>query len=127
MTDAFNRRYPPLASWSQSIDATFYAPPEPMTPSDRERCLIAMLTCTGAALPLGIHMYWGLMEGLSLNEIASIAALAAVYAGVPKLVTGFAVMEIVAKTLRDLGEGDALGPAQVVAALVTQLPAHRGS
>lgn len=121
MLDAFVERHRPLTQWCLAIDSTFYAESTPMSAANRERCLIAMLACTGASVPLGIHMYWGLMEGLSSEEIYTIVSLAGCYGGVPRLVTSFAVIDVVSDVLRTL-EGP-LDPGRVLTALVPALAA----
>lgn len=126
MSDAFIRRYPPLADWCRGIDSTFYAGSTPMAPANRERCLVAMLACLGASVPLGIHIYWGLMEGLSLDEMTAIVSLAGCYGGVPRLVTSFAVMEVVGSTLQALDEQGPMDPERVLDALVPALSARAG-
>jgi alkylhydroperoxidase/carboxymuconolactone decarboxylase family protein YurZ len=68
-------------------------------PKDRERCLIAVLASRDAGLNLALHIYLGLMEGLTPQEIADVIFLSGVYAGVDRISDGLAA-EL--KTLRVL-------------------------
>ena len=48
---------------------------------DRERCLIALLASEGTDFTLAVHLYWGLMEGLSPADIAATLLLVGTYQG----------------------------------------------
>jgi alkylhydroperoxidase/carboxymuconolactone decarboxylase family protein YurZ len=61
-----------------------------MQPKDRERCLIAVLASRDAGLNLAIHIYVGLMEGLSPQEIADVIFLGGIYTGVDRISDGLA-------------------------------------
>lgn len=79
-----------------------------LEPRDRERCLIAIFTShdqEGYAMP--IHIYWGLMVGLSVREIADTVALAGGYGGLPVFING---MDRLASVLAFLAE--AAGPTK---------------
>jgi len=64
--------------------------------------LIAVLTNTGPQLSLAIHVYWGLMEGLTVDEICHTAGLAASYGGVPRLALSLPVIDRVLSQLEQL-------------------------
>jgi alkylhydroperoxidase/carboxymuconolactone decarboxylase family protein YurZ len=85
--------YPPLSSWGDEVSATFYDRPGPLTAKDRERCIVGLVTMLGATLPLAIHVYWGLMEGLSVEEICHTIGLSACYGGLPKASHGLLVVD----------------------------------
>src|SRR5262249_2383719 len=55
---------------------------------DRERCLIALLAARGESWALAVHVYVGLMEGISPEEIAHIIYLAGIYSGVSNFIGG---------------------------------------
>jgi alkylhydroperoxidase/carboxymuconolactone decarboxylase family protein YurZ len=96
--------YPPLSSWGEEVSATFYDRPGPLTAKDRERCLIALVTLLGATLPLAIHVYWGLMEGLSVEEICHTIGLSACYGGLPKASHGLLVVDRTLTLLNRISE-----------------------
>ena len=73
-----------------------------MTPKDRERCLIAILASRDAGLNLAIHIYLGLMEGLSAPDIAEILFLSGAYTGVDRLSDGLVVEWRTLDVLRQL-------------------------
>src|SRR5262245_5589759 len=59
-----------------------------LSSADRQRCLMALLATRKEAFPLAIHMYIGLMEWVSPDEIKNILFLTGVYMGVPTFVAG---------------------------------------
>src|SRR5262245_47844544 len=82
-------RYAAVNDYVKVISAAFYSGEGQTTPPrDRERCLIAILASRDAGANLAIHIYLGLMEGLSLQEIADIIYLAGIYTGVDRLSDG---------------------------------------
>jgi alkylhydroperoxidase/carboxymuconolactone decarboxylase family protein YurZ len=76
-----------------AIGSAFYGDgADTVAPKDRERCLIAILASRDAGLNLSLHIYLGLMEGLSPREIADIVFLAGIYTGVDRLSDGLAAL-----------------------------------
>lgn len=108
--------YPPLDEWNRSIASTFYGETSPISPRDRERCLVALLSQTGQRLSLAIHVYWGLMEGLNVAEVCHSVGLAACYGGVPRLADGLPVIDRVLQVLQQL-DGD-LGSSTVLRSIL---------
>jgi len=88
------------AGYIDEIRRAFYAGTA-MQPSERERCLIAVLASRDAGLNLAIHIYIGLMEGLSPAEIADIIFLSGIYTGVDRISDGLAAEM---KTLKALAQ-----------------------
>jgi alkylhydroperoxidase/carboxymuconolactone decarboxylase family protein YurZ len=119
MLNAIAVGYPPLLPWNEAIAKTFYDDPEPLSAANRERCLIALLTHTGPQLSLAIHVYWGLMEGLSVAEVCHIVGLAACYGGVPRLALGLPVVERTLRVLSTL-EGAQVDSQSVLLTLVSE-------
>ena len=79
------------ASFIGTIRQAFYDTSQrTMEPKDRERCLIAILASRDAGLNLALHMYVGLMVGLSQQEIADIIFLGGIYTGVDRISDGLA-------------------------------------
>jgi len=77
--------------------------PNSLTVSDRERCLIALLASRGGQFPLAVHLYLGLMEGLSPEEIANILFLTGIYTGQDNLALGLFTLETTLATLKGIG------------------------
>jgi alkylhydroperoxidase/carboxymuconolactone decarboxylase family protein YurZ len=84
--------YPPLEPWVRETSATFFDR-SVLDPCDRERCIIALLTVNGLASSLAIHIYWGLMEGMTIAEVCETIGLVGAYAGVPRVAFGLTVLQ----------------------------------
>lgn len=119
MLRAIGEGYPPLHTWNEAIAKTFYDTAEPLSAANRERCLIALLTQTGPQLSLAIHVYWGLMEGLSAAEVCHIVGLAACYGGVPRLALGLPVVERTLQILSSLPD-ESVDSQSVLLALLAE-------
>ncbi len=79
------------ADFIAAIRKAFYdGSAESMSAKDRERCLIAILASRDAGLNLALHVYCGLMEGLSPQEIADVIFLGGIYTGVDRISDGLA-------------------------------------
>lgn len=115
---AVARVAPQFVAWNQAIAATFYEAQGPLKAVDRERCLIALIVTSGPAISLAMHVYWGLMEGLSIAEITQVIALAGCYGGLPRSMFG---IETAHRTLRALAQIPAEGPFQSVDAVQSML------
>jgi len=90
---------------------------------DRERCLVAVLACHEAALPLAIHIYIALMEGVLPQEIAHILLLAGIYGGVDRLTNGLKTEMAVLTLLKDtVTAGGPFNPTAIVVALSKEFP-----
>ncbi len=82
--------YTDAAPFIDAIGARYYVagpgasgPSSPVAPKDRERTLIGILAAGNRpAFALAVHVYWGLMEGLDVDDIADTLLLAGAYAGV---------------------------------------------
>lgn len=112
--------YPPLGPWAAETAGTFFERPGPLSAKDRERCVIAFLALTGPPMSLGVHVYWGLMEGLGVDEICHVMALAACYGGLPKVAQGLIVVEKLARQLAVIAQTEDCGPRRVLTALVEE-------
>ena len=112
---ALNDAYPGGAGFINGLLDDLYQG-EGLSHLDRERCLIAVLAGRGEALTLGIHIYWGLMEGMSPDEVSHTLLLAGAYQGVPVYATGLLVLRKASAMLKGLAaEGsDAVASAQVL-------------
>jgi alkylhydroperoxidase/carboxymuconolactone decarboxylase family protein YurZ len=76
-------------AWINPIGDYFFEPDRVAFPTSapiRERCIIAIAAATDPNGPmlLPLHVFWGLMEGLTPHEIADVIAVAGVYAGLQR-------------------------------------------
>jgi hypothetical protein len=114
--------FPPAAGYVHWVIDHLYDPAT-MPPKERERCLIALLAQSDpGSFTLAIHVYWGLMEGLSVTDILTTLALTGAYAGMQRYATGQATTR---RTLATLGKllatPDArLDPGSIVIGLVQE-------
>ena len=124
MASTVARPYSPLSPWNDGIAHTFYAASSPLASVDRERCLIALLTCTGPDLSLAVHVYWGLMEGLSIDEVCHTIGLAASYAGVPRLAYAFPVVSRLFELLERTTQGSKADAREILRAVLEEFAEH---
>lgn len=115
---AIERVAPQLSGWNQSIATTFYGPTSPLAPRERERCLIAVITNIGPGVCLAMHVYWGLMEGIDIDEMIHLVGLAGCYGGLPRATFGMEVIHRVLIALSGLSSDRGFGPASAVGAIV---------
>lgn len=113
--------YPPLGAWNEAIAATFYGGASPLAAVDRERCLIMLLAYTGARFSLGVHVYWGLMEGMAVEEVCHVVGLAATYGGVPSLGNSFPVLHAVLQGLAAAASAERCSSLAIVQQLARDL------
>ena len=122
----FPHVHPPTTEYIAAVMNAFYseappddAEPRPVLPAvDRERCLIAILAGRGADLNFAIHVYMGLMHGLTPEEIANVLFLVGVYTGVDNFAQGLKAELTVLETLAAVAaDGTSLDAAAVLAAL----------
>jgi alkylhydroperoxidase/carboxymuconolactone decarboxylase family protein YurZ len=73
-----------------------------LSEEDRERCTIALLAAQGEKQNLAVHVYMGLMVGISPEEIADVIFLAGIYGGVPAITDGLRVEIDVLEALEKL-------------------------
>ena len=109
--------YPPVAGLVAFAGERFYSDTPPvLTPCDRERCLIAVFSAgRRPAFALAVHVYWGLMEGLTVGEIAEIIVLSALYGGIDVLTDGMRTLGDALKQLAKAAEaGGAAATSQVL-------------
>ncbi|HJQ85716.1 MAG TPA: carboxymuconolactone decarboxylase family protein [Candidatus Binatia bacterium] len=104
------------AKYIHAIRRAFYDTSR-MAPKDRERCLIGILAGRDAGLNFAIHVYVGLMEGLTPDEIADVIFLGGIYTGVDHLSDGLAAAQRTLTVLGRVAKGDCT-ILQVMGALV---------
>ncbi len=128
-TGTVNALHPPIAALTGYIRDEIYAggdTPDPAAPTlsraDRERCLITLLATGAQGMPLAVHFYWGLMEGLSPANVMATLTLVAAYTGLDNFTRAARLFEQTASFLkRHLGAGGSTRPDAVLVALVAEL------
>jgi alkylhydroperoxidase/carboxymuconolactone decarboxylase family protein YurZ len=113
--------YPPLDPWMQQTAATIYERSS-LAPRDRERCIIAVLI-SGGALPtsLAIHFYWGLMEGLSADDVCQTIGIVGAYGGMQRAAFGLAMLQRVLTMLDNSVTNGELGSTAIVGRFIAEL------
>lgn len=96
--------YPPAAPWATYITEAMFQD-EFIDARLRESVIISTLLQQGAIGPLMVHFYWGLMSGLTAQEIASIITLTGTYSGVDNYTTGIRLFSDTLYFLRDWAQG----------------------
>jgi alkylhydroperoxidase/carboxymuconolactone decarboxylase family protein YurZ len=118
----FSVLYPPLDSWVKETSATFFDRSR-LAPRDRERCIIVLLTVNGGLpVSLAIHIYWALMEGLSIDEICQTIGLTGAYGGVQRVAFGMTVLQRTLGVLTSCAKASSTQSATVVSAFIGELP-----
>lgn len=116
--------HPASAPYVEAVIAGFYNPTR-MPPRDRERVLVALLASQSNApsLLLAVHLYWGLMEGLTVADLADTLGLSGVYTGLGHYTAGLKTLRATLDTMVELAsKPDArLEPAVIVATLSSRL------
>ncbi len=84
---------------------------------ERERVLISVLS-DGPDLTLAIHVYWGLMEGLSVQEVCEVILMTAAYRGIPLYSNKIRVVQRVLALLRDLDDQGSSAPGIAVRSII---------
>lgn len=80
--DSLAGPFPEAESWLNGSGGYFFGTDKNMGPSHRELCALSILTSMRASEELVIHVYWGLMVGLSVNQIADAIFLGGHFSGV---------------------------------------------
>lgn len=110
--------YPPIAPLVDSIIETHYRKGV-LSARDRERCLIALFAAQRDELPLAVHIYWGLMEGLSPEEIGATLMLVASYEGINRFAKSGKILRKTLTSLKSLLGASSEAPTS--AAVLTHL------
>jgi alkylhydroperoxidase/carboxymuconolactone decarboxylase family protein YurZ len=86
---------------------------EPFSLSIRERelCLLVLLATHQAQYNLAVHIYLGLMESISTQDISNLLLLAGIYSGVPALATGVRTAALTLRTLEKATTANVREPA----------------
>jgi alkylhydroperoxidase/carboxymuconolactone decarboxylase family protein YurZ len=119
---AFIDAYPPLASWIQATSSLLYAQ-GPISAQQRELCLITLLSYRSPGLALATHVYWGLMEELTPEQVCHAASIAGCYGGFPTLGDAITVIKRTYELLKRLAANEAPQSNMVLAAIVHEFAA----
>lgn len=120
--NAFSDAYPPLGPWTQSAAALLYGE-DPIPPRMRELCLITLLAYRAPGLALATHVYWGLMEGLTAEQVCHAASLAGCYGGFPTLAEAVVVIKRTLLVLQKLAAQSDCGSKAALSAIVLEFAA----
>lgn len=107
---------PGAAPWVTSAGSYFFKNEEHMSPQRRELCIISMTTAMRMPDQLAIHVYWGLMVGLSVEQIGNALFLAGDYGGIACFQTA---LKATSATLVSLQRQATAASASVDAALTS--------
>jgi hypothetical protein len=81
--------------------------PNHLPPKERERVIISLMTAhPTSSMFLAIHLYWGLMEGLSPTEIGWVQLLTGTYEGIDKYSNGIGVLSSTLTAMKKLYDAD---------------------
>ena len=111
---------PQLAGWNQQIGRTFFNTGGSLAPIQRERCLISIIAITGPPVSLCLHIYWGLMEGLSVRDLVDVIGLVGCYGGLPRAAFALETTSRVVAALNKVPANADLSAASVVAFLIRE-------
>lgn len=130
ITNGAKATYGGSAAFLDSIGLRFYVESDRegrMSARDRERTIISALSASrGAGFAQAIHFYWGLMEGLSVEDIAEIVTLVGGYCGVETYTDSMFTLSETLKILSKLSSGEPTR-AQCPSVLITLVGAFRSS
>lgn len=73
---------PGAGPWVTEAGSYFFKDETHMSAKRRELCVLSMLTTMRAPDQLAIHVYWGLMVGLTVDEVCDALFLGGDYAGI---------------------------------------------
>ena len=124
--ESFAAQWPPSRGWAEAQVGLYFALPSGNVPvmkaKERERVVIALLALTEPrAANLAIHVYWALMEGLTVDELYAAVGLAALYGGVQRFNDGANTVTTSLGVLAGL-PGDQLDMGSALAALRAAFP-----
>ncbi len=78
---------PGAGPWVTEAGSYFYKDASHMSPRRRELCVLSMLTTMRLPDQLAIHVYWGLMVGLGVDEVCDALFLGGDYGGIAAYTT----------------------------------------
>ncbi len=122
---AFAQVYPRLAPWGELTGSLFMAS-SPLAPRDRELALIALLSQRAPGLSMSNHIYWGLMEGLTVTQLCEIIGLSGCYCGLPTYTQGMLTLHRTLVVLQRMASTECdRSSTRVLSALVAEFENQR--
>lgn len=121
--------WPDATPLVESVLTGFYLPVKGkktfrMKPAVRERVVLALLANgQGQPYDVAVHMYWGLMEGLTVQEICDTLLLTASYGGVARYTDNFKLLGFTLGLLKKLVATGTTDAGAVVNAISAAFPA----
>jgi alkylhydroperoxidase/carboxymuconolactone decarboxylase family protein YurZ len=114
--------YPKAAGfvgWISDVVFTYGAKASSLSPAAREMVIVAVMATERDTFVLSGHLYWALMEGLSVEQIGDTLATVATYRGINDLRYSLAVFQDVLLLLKKAVNdgGDAVTVQKVTAAM----------
>ncbi|MBM4365036.1 MAG: hypothetical protein FJ102_02400 [Deltaproteobacteria bacterium] len=115
-------RFPLARKYVDSIGDYFYDDNKEVGPQNRERVVIATLLshANDGGYFLTLHVYWALMIGLSVREIAWTMVLCSSYSGIDRYTLGMTLLTDVTGALKAqlaVGTDEAIHPGAIVGVL----------
>lgn len=134
-TQALVSKFPASGLWVHTIQRILFEDPDnggrpllDLAAKERELCLITLMSAQHLGMELGVHVYWGIMEGLEPKEIAALMTLVGVYAGLSRFEAALTAMQKTVRAMHSVAEKGQTDVLSVVNALLvafdeTPLPA----
>lgn len=87
-------RFPPARDYVAAIGNHFYDDSPDLGPQIRERVVIACLLAhaNDGGFYLSVHLYWALMVGLSVQQVAWVIVLCSSYSGIDRYSLGLTLL-----------------------------------
>lgn len=110
-TRALVEKFPASGLWVHTIQKILFKdddnggkPLLDLPARERELCLITLMSAQHLGMELGVHIYWGIMEGLEPREIAALMTLVGVYAGLSRFEAALSVMMKAVQAMHEAAE-----------------------
>lgn len=106
--------FPQAEPWIEGSGAYFFGTDKNMGRTHRELCTISVLTAMRCPDQLLIHIYWGLMVGLSVNQMADAMFLGGHFGGVAGYNTALKVANVALVNLAAQAEAGKADPKNLL-------------
>lgn len=126
---SFEGNYPPATPAVEAVLGPFYEPLPgssqfQIDPATRERILVALLSNGfGGGFDVAVHMYWAMMEGVSISGVLDTLLLTASYAGISRYTDNSKILlQVVIPVLKDCVRRQEADGSSVVSAISAAFP-----
>lgn len=106
---------PAAEPWVSGPGDYFFATDRNMGPTHRELCILSTLTALRCPDQLAIHVYWGLMVGLTVNQIGDAIYLGGDYGGIAAYNSAVKAAQITLQSLAVQAETGKADPTTLLA------------